>query len=1435
MQDWQPVRELVVQICGITQTTGTVTVPGLSYSASFSIPSGGGLATVTVPASCQMSTMDGIENSAVHVVAGAPVQVQASDWLPYMSEGFMAMPSANVGNNYVVVAYPTQAMQQEGVSYGSGRFSIVAVADNTTATITPSVDCGSHLAGVPFTVTLSTGQAYELMEPTVGSDLTGTTITSDNNVVVFGGAQGAYVPIGAPQANPLTEQIPSVDRLWNSYIITPYATRMGGDDIRVVGVRNNTTVWLNGTVIAVLRRGQCIDEFVSAPGYLTADKPVLVAQISQGSSADGNGIADPCMTILAGTNQYLSSVTFVSPVNQAWQYVYPDYCYYVNLVVANSGVGLATLDGTLIPASSFTQVGSSGYSAAQISTYPGAHITAAGGYAVNATTYFYGIQDGIAFPGEESLAINTGWSWTPPNAPTNLLATPVSGTQIRLTWMANNPSSMLYEVQRELSPGGKWRTVGTVPLTIYPGTVAAYTDGGLSPSTAYNYRVRASADLNSAWSNVASATTPNVPPDAPTNLIATPVSGPAVNLTWNDSGVNEAGLHLQRSLDGATWMTVQTLLPGSTNCQDTTVSALTTYYYRIGAFNAYGENFSFTASVTTLAGPPTAPSNLVATATAYDQVNLSWGASTPNIGFYTIIRQTGSGGFYFAGQVPGSVTAFQDNSVSGATSYAYYVYAWNAAGGYSPLSNLAQVTTPNPPPPAAPSSLVAVATDFDEIDLNWTNNDLTQTGVEVQRSLHGQNEWSNVAALGRSATTYADTGLTASTAYDYRVYAFNAGGSSAFSNVASATTPVGPPPGSTPYLRQITAQPDFLVGPGTVTATAKLSMTTTSPLTITLWTPDPNLSCPNSVTVPAGQKSVSFQVSVGQVSGIDVGFVYGSDGNWCQCAKVASANSPSELPTPSATAIGGNGGIWVQWPATELNIFGQTVSGYQVYRSANNGPAIPMLTVSTSTNSFVDTSTTPGVNYVYTVSLECSDGTRLAQGAPSPPTGASGPAAVTWTSVPTGTVNGTVTLLATNPNLLQSAYDVYADGLRVGTATANAEAGDSAGVISLSLDTTQLANGTHMVWLASSWGVATCAASAQVQLTTLNGLTMSSGDGIEETDTSDLVETASCANGAASGYTITLTDENGSALRTWYGFGGQPRLVWDGKIGSGSPAPDGTYTLTTTSSGGPGGKGSLQITKVGAAPKFLAVVTVHPNFWENFALAYASSVRRSLKSLSSSNGNFPYAQLTIYANMRVSRQYATMLKKWLGSSVNYLYWQGHAFSTTNEMNELEFGFNVRVVNYDVTSDWQKISVPRISRPGQYKFAFLDVCGSDGYKHGSDETDEWGSNMTSSPPQPTWWGAAFKLDLSGFDNAGFVAGNDGSAYFGGPAGCNRSWYDWRGLFWQALVRGNSAQDSVQIAGWDLPSWEIEPRPSSFSMIVQAMKLNWWGGFGGAGGW
>jgi hypothetical protein len=48
--------------------------------------------------------------------------------------------------------------------------------------------------------------------------------------------------------------------------------------------------------------------------------------------------------------------------------------------------------------------------------------------------------------------------------------------------------------------------------------------------------------------------------------------------------------------------------------------------------------------------------------------------------------------------------------------------------------------------------------------------------------------WSTVTTLTQNATSYSNTGLAASTTYDYRVVAFNAVGDGADSNTASATT-----------------------------------------------------------------------------------------------------------------------------------------------------------------------------------------------------------------------------------------------------------------------------------------------------------------------------------------------------------------------------------------------------------------------------------------------------------------------------------------------------------------------------------------------------------------------------------------------------------------------------------------------------------------------
>ncbi|MGE5529281.1 MAG: Ig-like domain-containing protein [Patescibacteria group bacterium] len=86
--------------------------------------------------------------------------------------------------------------------------------------------------------------------------------------------------------------------------------------------------------------------------------------------------------------------------------------------------------------------------------------------------------------------------------------------------------------------------------------------------------------------------------------------------------------------------------------------------------------------------PPTAPTNLTATAVSSSQIDLSWTASTDNVGVagYQVFR---------GGEQVGTstTTTFSDTGLSPGTTYSYYVKAYDAAGNVSPQSNTAQATT----------------------------------------------------------------------------------------------------------------------------------------------------------------------------------------------------------------------------------------------------------------------------------------------------------------------------------------------------------------------------------------------------------------------------------------------------------------------------------------------------------------------------------------------------------------------------------------------------------------------------------------------------------------------------------------------------------------------------------------------------------------------
>ena len=93
-----------------------------------------------------------------------------------------------------------------------------------------------------------------------------------------------------------------------------------------------------------------------------------------------------------------------------------------------------------------------------------------------------------------------------PAAPINLSVTPVSSTQIKLTW-TSAAGDTGYLIERSSNGTTGWTQIGSTAAG-----VTSYQDSGLSAATAYYYRVRATGgSLNSAYSNVANATTAGSP------------------------------------------------------------------------------------------------------------------------------------------------------------------------------------------------------------------------------------------------------------------------------------------------------------------------------------------------------------------------------------------------------------------------------------------------------------------------------------------------------------------------------------------------------------------------------------------------------------------------------------------------------------------------------------------------------------------------------------------------------------------------------------------------------------------------------------------------------------------------------------------------------------------------------------------------------------
>ncbi|MFC1706761.1 fibronectin type III domain-containing protein [Planctomycetota bacterium] len=201
-----------------------------------------------------------------------------------------------------------------------------------------------------------------------------------------------------------------------------------------------------------------------------------------------------------------------------------------------------------------------------------------------------------------------------------------------------------------------------------------------------------------------------------------------------------------------------------------------------------------TFTVTLTPAPPNAPGNLAASAISATQTGLTWTDNSDNETGFAVSRSlTGSGQWEQVATVGLNVTAFTDTTVVQGTAYSYVVRAFGT-GGTSSASNVVEVTIPLDSAPNAPTGLTLVHAATDSVTLSWTDLSDDEEGFTVQRSLAPTAGFQSVGTVAANTTIFTDTTVATNTTYYYRVAAFNSsGGTSAPSNTASATTPIGPP------------------------------------------------------------------------------------------------------------------------------------------------------------------------------------------------------------------------------------------------------------------------------------------------------------------------------------------------------------------------------------------------------------------------------------------------------------------------------------------------------------------------------------------------------------------------------------------------------------------------------------------------------------------
>ena len=379
-------------------------------------------------------------------------------------------------------------------------------------------------------------------------------------------------------------------------------------------------------------------------------------------------------------------------------------------------------------------------------------------------------------------------------APSNLAGTASGSTAVRLAWTEGVSGESYYEVERSDATCSTFVKIAEIGAG-----AASYTATGLQADTAYCFQVRAGNRYPSfsAYSNTVTVAT--APAPQPYQCSVTPYVWQDISATASLGLIDDSETVVSLPF---TWyfhgVPVTSLKVGSNGFVRVDGGSAVSYTNvgipsvadPNGFIAPYWDdlNPSIAGAAVRAAVLGTAPNRRFVV--SWDSVP-HYSATTNPLSFQLVLEEGNSNVVMnYRDVLTGSTLYDRGKDATVGIESALGDFGTQVSYNAASLTDGTALRCANAPAasvvPSVPSGLAAAATSGTTVTVSWADG-ANESGYALERAT-GAGTFAVIATLGANATGYADTQLTAGTAYSYRLRASNAAGYSAYSTTASVTT-----------------------------------------------------------------------------------------------------------------------------------------------------------------------------------------------------------------------------------------------------------------------------------------------------------------------------------------------------------------------------------------------------------------------------------------------------------------------------------------------------------------------------------------------------------------------------------------------------------------------------------------------------------------------